>query len=258
MQIKMFVVALLATAGTAMASISFTGSAVTENFDGMTTAAGIFAATGSTPAIVPGTTFDAAKTGGTNVATAQGVIADTGAGTAGSIYRYATTGSTEYALGALASGTNIFSFGVEVINSAPNALNSFTIAFDGEQYRSSTNVQNRLVFSYGFSGGTVTSANYLATATTLTANTAGDIVGGAPVTTNGIITPTSTGYTVTVTGINVAVGGSIFLRWADTNDAGNDAGLAIDNFRFNATQVPTPGAGALLGMGGLLMARRRR
>ncbi len=257
MQIKMFVVALLATAGTAMASISFTGSAVTENFDAMTTGAGIIPANGTIVA-APGTTFDIAKTGGTNVATAQSVTANDGSSGTGSIFRYATTGSTEYALGAVASGTNIFSFGVQVVNNASAALDSFTIAFDGEQYRSSTSVQNRLVFGYGFSGGTVTSANYLATATTLTANTAGDIVGGAPVTTNGIITPTSTGYSVTVTGINVPVGGSIFLRWADANDGGNDAGLAIDNFSFNATQVPTPGAAALLGMGGLLMARRRR
>ncbi len=257
MQIKMFVVALLATAGTAMASISFTGSAVTENFNGMTTATGIFPGTGGTAAAVPGTTFDAAKTGGTGTS-AQGVVANDGASNTGAIYRYATSGSTEYALGTLASGSNIFSFGVQVVNNASNALDGFTIAFDGEQYRSSTSVQNRLVFSYGFSGGAVTASNYLAATTTLTANTAGDIVGGAAVASNGIITPTSTGYTVTVTGISVPVGGSIFFRWADTNDGGNDAGLAIDNFSFNASVIPTPGAATLLGMGGLLMARRRR
>jgi hypothetical protein len=57
----------------------------------------------------------------------------------------------------------------------------------------------------------------------------------------------------------VPAGASLFIRWTDFNDAGNDAGLAIDQLQMNFTPVPEPGTLALVALGAMgLMARRRR
>ena len=43
----------------------------------------------------------------------------------------------------------------------------------------------------------------------------------------------------TISGLTWAPGDSLFIRWNDFNDAGNDAGVAIDNLSMIAT-VPEP------------------
>ncbi len=122
-------------------------------------------------------------------------------------------------------------------------------------FRSSTSVVNRLTFAYGFSSGTVTGSDFLSS-TGMTGNAQGDVVGGAPVATNGVVNPAlSTLVSFTLTNIVWADGVTLFLRWSDVNDTGNDAGLAVDNFSLSA--VPTPGSLALLGLAGLVMRRRR-
>jgi hypothetical protein len=63
----------------------------------------------------------------------------------------------------------------------------------------------------------------------------------------------------TFAGINLAVGSSLYLRWQDFNDVGNDAGLAIDNMTISATAVPEPTSAGLLALAGVTgMAFRRR
>jgi PEP-CTERM motif len=49
--------------------------------------------------------------------------------------------------------------------------------------------------------------------------------------------------------------GSVFYpRWADPDDTGADAGIAIDNFTFSA--APEPSVYMLLGVGILLCGQR--
>lgn len=55
------------------------------------------------------------------------------------------------------------------------------------------------------------------------------------------------------------VGQSLYLRWQDVNDVGNDAALGLDNFRLDAVTFPEP---ATLALGGIafirVVAARRR
>jgi hypothetical protein len=58
-------------------------------------------------------------------------------------------------------------------------------------------------------------------------------------------------------------GETLYFRWQDANEAGNDAGLAIDNFSLTAfSSVPEPSsmalAGIVLGAGTWFRYRRRR
>jgi hypothetical protein len=50
----------------------------------------------------------------------------------------------------------------------------------------------------------------------------------------------------------------LWIRWADTNDAGNDHGLAIDDLQFSASVIPEPSSCLLLGLAAVTLRRRRR
>jgi hypothetical protein len=247
---------LLVAAGTAVASVSYTGAPYVENFNSLGPAqTGAFSSTAGVQSPIPGlATWRGAKIAGTGTTNMNWNLSD-GSANAGALYNYGVSGDTDRALGSLASGANVPALGVEIVNNSGSTLTEFTISFEGRQFRSSTTTQNVLTFAWGLSSQGILSSNFL-TSALMTADPSGNIVGQAAVTTNGVISPpASLGFiTVTISSISVAVGESIFLRWQDRDDPGNDAGLAIDNFTF----VPTPGAAMMLGLGGLLALRRRR
>lgn len=266
MKIALPLVAGLATAAVAQAQVLV----VSENFNTLASSpAGAvspspFSGTTGVQAGVPNIgnsniAWQATRASGTGT-TALPFTVDTGSGASGSIYSYGAAGNSERALGSVASGTNVPAFGVAIVNTSSEIITSFTVAFTQENWRSSTTTQNVLAFAWGVSGGAATASNFL-TEASLTALTDGDLVGPAPVTTNGALdgnlaaNQRSVSFTVTPA-TPIPAGATIFLRWTDANDVGNDAGLAIDNFTFTA--VPAPGTAALMGLGGLLMARRRR
>lgn len=266
-------VAAMGLAAVANAQIVFTGSPVSQNFDGLPSAAvtGVISATIGAQASLTSQGalgWSAAKNAGTGSA-ALPLAFDNGSSNSGGVFNYGLTGSTDRALGLLASGGFIGTIGAEIVNNAPNAIDSFTVSFSAEEYRKSNGtgtgtsapVLNVLAFAFGVSGGTATSSNYL-TDSSLTPVPAGNVVSTTPTSATAaasiaVFTALGT-VNVTVSGLNVAPGQSIFLRWTDTNDIGNDAGLAIDDFNFSATVIPTPGSAALVTIGGLVAARRRR
>lgn len=254
-----FIFGAAAVAAVAGAQVSFTGLALTEDFNSLASATSPFSATVGTQAAIPGlSTWRGAKIAGSG-ATAMPWVTDDGTSNTGGLRNSGATSASDRALGSLGSGSNTPAFGVEIVNNAANAIDSFVLTFSGEQYRSSTSIANVLTFAYGFSGGTATSSNFLSSAS-LTNDATGNVLGQAAVASNGIISPAANlgSYTVTISNINVPVGGSIFFRWQDVDNTGSDASLAIDDLRFTATTVPTPGSAALLALGGLLAVRRRR
>ncbi len=250
------IIALLALTGAANAQYSFTGSTITENFDGLLNAATPFSSTVGLQATIPGLVWSGVKTAGTG-ASAMPYTTDTGAGNSGGIYNYGlSSANPDRALGSLASGSNTPAFGVAIVNNSGAAITEFSLSFQSEQYRSSTTSQNFLTFAWGTSA-TATDSDFLTNAT-LTGNVAGDVIGDNAVAANGSLVPNISirNYALTISGLNVGVGQRIYIRWTDFNDIGNDAGLAIDNLSFSA--VPTPGATALLGLAGVAALRRRR
>ena len=267
MKLRAFMVlALAGAASPALASLSFSGGPLSENFDALTatTVTGAFPLpTGTHTAIPTLTAWAGTKVAGTGT-TAMNFFADPGTGNSGGLYSYAITAG-ERALGGLASGSNTGAFGVQVVNNTLGSLTEFTVSFNGEEYRKAIPASlagsaavNSLAFAWGVSGAGLTGTNFL-NDPSMTAHAPGNVVGTTPLvfgaTPVNVFTALGT-VSVTITGLNVAPGQSIFVRWNDFNDVGNDAGLSIDNFGFSA--VPTPGALALMGLGGLVAARRRR
>lgn len=197
----------------------------------------------------------------------------TGANT-GAFWGFATGGASdaEKALGSVGStttatdGAGMF-IGLQLINNTGQTLTSFTLTYDGEQWRDGQSTgPETLAFAYSTQATDATGPEPWHSGTTYNAVTqldftspvfAGTSSGGTAV--NGNVAGRQADISYTVTGINWAPGGELWLRWRDAQLASNaDDGLAVDNVRFEAF-VPEPTGLTVLALGGLgLLARRRR
>jgi autotransporter-associated beta strand protein len=231
------------------------GSAYTQNFDGLQQ-------TGNAPTVSGNGPFDlsttfgnanpetdlngwyAEKIGGTGANLILRV--DTGSLTAGAIYSYGASGSTNRALGSLASGTTIGQFGAVLVNNTGTTLNTVSLSYTGEQWRNgggtavgtasnNVGVPNTLSFSYSLGSTTIDSSggsfiSFPSLGFTDTQHN-GTVAGAA-------LDGTNPANQVAVNGainnLTWAPGQSLVIRWQDTNDSGNDDGIAIDNLTFSA------------------------
>jgi autotransporter-associated beta strand protein len=235
------VLAAAALAGSPSAifgSVSYTGGTYIENFDTLLNSGSVggqFPTPLGTQASIPGlTAWDGAKVAGNS--TAMSFFANAGGSATGALYSFGSAAS-ERALGAVASGTSVGAFGVQIVNNSAFTITSFSLSFTAEQWRSSNSAQNFLNFAYGSSGGSISPTDYLSN-NGMTAFTALNAPSKAPAAsstaTDGNDPLNQTAVSATVFGVSIPVGGSLFLRWADVDDSGNDAGIGIDGLHFTA------------------------
>ena len=249
--------ALAATA--APVSIGGAGATYVQNFDTLAT-------TGTANAWANGTTL-----AGWNLfvqpAPGTAVTAySSGDGTSntGSFYSFGSTGSGERAMGGLGSAGTYFGspatpvnsaagwIALQITNNSGQNLDGFSLSFDGEQWRNGGNTTAQtMVLQYGFGSSFTSVGNWVqpgglfdwtstvntATAASVDGNVAGKVSGRG-----GAVSTTWN------------AGDSLWVRWVETNDTGNDHGLAIDNLSFTAGQalpaaVPLPMTFPLLGAG---------
>ncbi|MEI6084626.1 MAG: PEP-CTERM sorting domain-containing protein [Verrucomicrobiota bacterium] len=217
----------------AFAQTNLTSTTYTQVFD-------IMGATGTTP---PDGWFTGRKGTGTNGAflAVSPLAISTGSSTTGTNYNFGSVGaSTDRALGSLAaSGENrVTEF--RFTNGTGFTITALTIAYDGEQWRSggASQVANALSLHYGTDGTTFTATGYNFVSPQV-AQTAGALDGNA--TANRVA-----GIGGTITGLSIAPGSTVYLRWLDLDDGGTDAGIAIDNFNLTLTVVPEPSTLALV------------
>lgn len=260
MKIFVAIAALAALAGASSASVSYTGGTYSQGFDSLGTSGSLAWANDSTLA---GWSLFRQPAPGTPVTTYTG---GDGSSNAGAFYSFGTGSNTDRALGGVGSGGSYFGspssgniagwFAVALTNSTAGTIDSFTVGYDGEQWRNGGNTTAQtMVMEYGFGASFTGVASWIAGGSgfnftsLVNTSTAGALDGNAGAN-------RTAGLGGTVSGLSWGAGQTLWIRWVERNDSGNDHGLAIDNFEFSA--VPTPGAAALLGLGGLLSARRRR
>ncbi len=247
----------------AVISVSSPSFTYAQNFDSLTTTTGT-AVPWANDSTLAGWSL-LASTGA--AVTTYG--ADAGTSTTGSFRSFGAAGAAERALGALASGGTVFGspaagavagyVAVALSNDTGSALSGFTLNFSGEQWRNGGNTSvHTLAMQFGFGssfaavtvwsgpGGSFdfTSPVVGATAAAVDGNAAGRV--------NGL------GGTVTTPW---AAGETLWVRWVDVNDFGNDHGMAIDDLRLSVSAVPEAHSATLL-LAGLLavgfVALRRR
>ena len=271
---RISLIALLTALATQLttAQVNYGGGTYSENFntifstDGTGTAQMAVGAIGVQDAIPTLTTWRAARVAGTGTGTFA-LYADYGSSATGRLYSYGyTAGSLEYyerALGSLASGTTVPGFGTYFINTSLDTYEVLTFNFDREVWRTgSVAIDQSLAFAYGFSDNLgITTDNFLTTASMLSYAalnaTAPASLGNANTSQDGNADPYKAAVEASITGISWAPGETLFIRWTDANDGGNDAGIAIDNLTMVA-RVPEPSCGLLAGLGLALVAVLRR
>ncbi len=242
-------------------SIAAAGSAYTQNFDAL-------ASSGTNNAWTNNSTLSGwslfQRTGnGTAITTYN---ADNGGSNTGSFYSYGTTGSTERALGATGAGGAYFGspgsgalagwMAVSFSNGTGGSLDGFQVSWDGEQWRKgdNTSVPQIMVFEYGFGSSFNTVASWATPGGLFDFSSVVNTASSATV--DGNTTGLVAGRGGSVSSLSWAVNDTLWLRWVERNDAGNDHGLAIDNFSFTASRssAAVPDGGTTLTMFGLSFA----
>ncbi|HMG48227.1 MAG TPA: Calx-beta domain-containing protein [Allosphingosinicella sp.] len=218
--------------GPVSVNLTTSGVAYTQNFDAL-------ASTGSTGSSLP-TDWTFSETGGSGPTTYS---VGTGSSNTGDTWSFGVAGTnpiTDRAFGGVGSGTvTQVLIGTFFVNNTGSTITELAISYFGEQWRNGSNAtQQKLDFQISFNAtslttGTWTDVNALdflslinttAPATALDGNAAANRVS----------------ISSNITSLTIANGATFWIRWVDVNDAGNDHGLAIDDFSLTPTSAPPP------------------
>ena len=235
--------AALCSASSTFAAISYSGEAYSQNFDSLSGSGPIAWTNDSTLA---GWELYRKPAPGTPITSITGA---SGGSNAGAFYSFGL-GDGDQALGGVGSGGTYWGspstgsvagwMAVGLTNDTGSSIDAFTVSFDGEQWRDggNTNTQN-MVLEYGFgssfdsiSAWTAPGGNFDFVSPS-TAGPAGARDGNDP--TNRVA-----GLGGEVPGINWTAGDTLWLRWIEDNNTGNDHGLAIDNLVLSTETIVEP------------------
>ena len=207
-------------------AIPVTGSPYTQDFNSMgpsgtTTPPGWYVGTGT------------AAISGTNV------TPGTGSANVGGNYNFGSSGSSDRALGSLASASTQRDTEARFINVSGALITSFTINYSGEEWRVGGNgsANNDLVLQYSTDGISFTPMGAQfnfntpvdsGTAAALDGNAAANRLTGI----GGTYTPAA----------SLTNGQRFYLRWADVDNPSADNAMAVDDFiiSFTLTNPPPP------------------
>lgn len=171
------------------------------------------------------------------------IVANNGGSNAGNLYSYGATSATDRALGSVGSGNAAagnFYWGVRIANGTASTITSLTVSYTGEQWRNGGAAAQTVDASYRVGvglGSTLTDFTTggvvvpeLSFTSPVTGGTAGALDGNA----------NAVAISHTITGLNLAPGQELLLRWTDIDHSGSDHGLAIDNLSITANGGGAP------------------
>jgi hypothetical protein len=206
----------------AQISITTINTPHSENFDSMT-------ATGTT---LP-SNWAAIKQDGTTIAP----VVYTTTSNSGAVYNAGTAAATDRCLGSLASASTIPTFGTRFVNNTGATITQISISGIAEQWRSGSDAtaNESLVFSYSTDATAINSSSTWTPVTGLNINEINTTTTSA-VGIDGNLTSNRASFTNTVNLI-WPNGSTLWIKWTDSNDGGNDGILALDDFSFTATTV---------------------
>lgn len=164
------------------------------------------------------------------------ITAGFGSSNIGDTYNFGTLLATDRTLGGLQSNMLLPFFGFYFTNNSGGIITSLAITYTGEQWRIGTTGRfDGLDFQYSYN------ATSLSTGTWSDFNPldfTAPINSGAPGQLDGNLPPNRTTITNTISGLNIPIGSTFFIRWKDSDASGADDGLGIDDLSFTAGFTP--------------------
>ncbi|KQS89293.1 T9SS type A sorting domain-containing protein [Chryseobacterium sp. Leaf394] len=222
---KIYSLALIGLASLAFGQISLTtvGTAVTQDFDGM------------------GTTlpsgFSAYRASGSGtIGQSLSPVVDNGSANSGGIYSVGATSSTDRALGSLASGSTVPTYGAQISNNTGVTISELAISFTEEQWRTGSSATANEVVAFSYSTNATGVDDTSAVWTPVTSGDLTEILTSSTnaAAVNGNLPANQLAKSFSITGLSVANGGSVWIRWADEDNFGSDCMLAVDNLSVTA------------------------
>ncbi len=217
---------LLAGAVPAFAQyVSLTGTPATQNFDAL-------ANTGTSTTLPDGWYL---LESGTNANATY--AADNGSVNSGNTYSYGAAGSNERAFGTLRSGSVTPLIGARLRNDTSQALSEIAVNYTGEHWRrGATGRSDTLEFQYSLDATSLgdTAATWVAVPALDYSSQPGTQLNEL----DGNAAANRAAVSGTITGLNLGVGASLWVRWFDKDIPGAEDGLAIDDVRFAVAGGP--------------------
>lgn len=223
-----FCLLLAATAPAAFAQLSvpITAPPATQTFDSLV-------ATGTSDALPPGWYM---LESGNNANTTY--AADTGAANGGNTYSFGSTGSTDRAFGGIQSGSLVPLIGARLRNDTSGALTEVAVSYTGEQWRLGTAARaDSLIVQYSLNATSLNDEAAVWTAVPAL-NFSSPNTTAAVGALNGNLPANRSTISGSITGLALAVGDGLWVRWTDFNASGADDGLAIDDVTFAPAGLP--------------------
>lgn len=232
---------LAALASPARAQVAYNGGVYSQNFDSLPgTTNNTLNAAWTDNSMLPGWYANKAAltvTDGTVGGTAATFSPTAAANTNNvGLFSFGTAASTDRALGSRATaavaGNNPVLYGVRLVNNTSQTLTSFTVTYTGEQwFKTGKTTADTLLMDYQVGASDITSGTWLAaTGATFTSlintTTAATVAGNAAANRRGLAAK--------VTGVSWAPGAELWVRFRDADEAGDEQGLAVDDFSFVA------------------------
>lgn len=232
---KLYSLALVGLASLAYAQISLPtlNTAYTQNFDGLASTS--TASTTLTGSLTGWSILETGAGANTTYATNNGSV------NAGDTYSFGATGSTDRALGAIASGNVVSRWGAQFKNDTNSTITQLLVSYTGEQWRmgdATRGINDQVNFEISTNATSLTTGTWTpVTALTYNSN---EITGTAGLR-DGNAANYRTTLTSTITALNIASGQNFWIRFVDVNVAGTDDGLAIDDFSLTPQQSTSLG-----------------
>ena len=180
---------------------------------------------------------------GTGLAADGAYVVGTGSSNAGGAYSFGASLSTERALGSVGSGSvTPILYGARFTNLGSGPIVTLSVSYVGEMWRrGSPSAAEGLTFEYSTDASNLTTGTFTAFPA-LDFASPGSSCSTSTGATDGNSAACRTAISATITGLAVNPGSSVWIRWTDTDTAGSDDGMAIDDVVVTAafSSDPTP------------------
>lgn len=170
--------------------------------------------------------------------TGSTIVAGDGSSNTGALYSFGTGTNSDRALGSIGSGTpKNFAWGLLLQNTSSQTITNITVSYTMEQWRDANSTSQTLSFYYKTSASAFSdlepNSNGTWTAVSgLNASSPKNTGGGVAL--NGNLAANQVSKSnIALTGLSLAQGSYIMIKWDDPDHAGSDHGLSIDDLTIN-------------------------